>query len=83
MKHTGSRGVNYLGFFAVPSRAIESAKDNGPGRQKALRPRRVEAMRTVMDTVPMRAADIVIGEGERDEALSFYRRGTRRRKLSG
>ncbi len=51
--------------------AIESAKTMGQGDRKHSDHVAVEAMREVMDTVPMRGK-IVIGEGERDEAPMLY-----------
>ncbi len=51
--------------------AIESAKTMGQGDRKHSDHVAVEAMREVMDTVPMRGR-IVIGEGERDEAPMLY-----------
>ncbi len=51
--------------------AIESAKTMGQGDRKHSDHVAVEAMRKVMDTVPMRGR-IVIGEGERDEAPMLY-----------
>jgi len=51
--------------------AIESAKTMGQGDRKHSDHVAVEAMRQVMDTVPMRGR-IVIGEGERDEAPMLY-----------
>ena len=51
--------------------AIESAKTMGQGDRKHSDHVAVEAMREVMDTVPMKGR-IVIGEGERDEAPMLY-----------
>src|ERR671939_1154407 len=51
--------------------AIESAKTMGQGDRKYSDHVAVEAMREVMDTVPMRGR-VVIGEGERDEAPMLY-----------
>src|SRR3954465_14678198 len=51
--------------------AIESAKTMGQGDRKNSDHVAVEAMREVMDTVPMRGR-VVIGEGERDEAPMLY-----------
>jgi fructose-1,6-bisphosphatase class II len=51
--------------------AIESARTMGQGDRKHSDHVAVEAMREVMDTVPMRGR-IVIGEGERDEAPMLY-----------
>ena len=55
----------------VEEAAIESAKTMGQGDAKASDKVAVEAMRRVMDTVPM-FGTIVIGEGERDEAPMLY-----------
>lgn len=55
----------------VEEAAIESAKTMGQGNAKASDAVAVEAMRRVMDTVPM-FGTIVIGEGERDEAPMLY-----------
>ena len=51
--------------------AIEAARTMGQGARKHSDHVAVEAMRQVMDTVPMRGR-IVIGEGERDEAPMLY-----------
>jgi fructose-1,6-bisphosphatase class II len=51
--------------------AIESAKTMGQGDRKHSDHVAVEAMREVMDSVPMHGR-IVIGEGERDEAPMLY-----------
>jgi fructose-1,6-bisphosphatase class II len=51
--------------------AIESAKTMGQGDRKHSDHVAVEAMREVMDIVPMKGR-IVIGEGERDEAPMLY-----------
>ena len=51
--------------------AISSARTMGQGDRKYSDHVAVEAMREVMDTVPMRGR-IVIGEGERDEAPMLY-----------
>ncbi len=51
--------------------AIESARTMGQGDRKHSDHVAVEAMRQVMDSVPMRGR-IVIGEGERDEAPMLY-----------
>ena len=51
--------------------AIESARTMGQGDRKHSDHVAVEAMRKVMDSVPMRGR-IVIGEGERDEAPMLY-----------
>src|SRR5438270_2975648 len=55
----------------VEEAAIESAKTMGQGDAKTSDKVAVEAMRRVMDTVPM-FGTIVIGEGERDEAPMLY-----------
>jgi fructose-1,6-bisphosphatase class II len=55
----------------VEAAAIEAAKTMGQGDRKHSDHVAVEAMREVMDTVPMRGR-IVIGEGERDEAPMLY-----------
>ena len=55
----------------VEEAAIESAKTMGQGNAEKADGMAVEAMRRVMDTVPM-AGTIVIGEGERDEAPMLY-----------
>jgi len=61
-----------LDFLRVTeAAAIESAKTMGQGDRKHSDHVAVEAMRTVMDSVPMRGR-IVIGEGERDEAPMLY-----------
>src|SRR5262244_1329101 len=61
-----------LDFLRVTeAAAIESAKTMGQGDRKFSDHVAVEAMREVMDTVPMRGR-IVIGEGERDEAPMLY-----------
>ncbi len=61
-----------LDFLRVTeAAAIESAKTMGQGDRKHSDHVAVEAMRRVMDTVPMRGR-IVIGEGERDEAPMLY-----------
>src|SRR3954467_2592449 len=61
-----------LDFLRVTeAAAIESAKTMGQGDRKHSDHVAVEAMREVMDTVPMRGR-IVIGEGERDEAPMLY-----------
>src|SRR5215203_4736081 len=61
-----------LDFLRVTeAAAIESAKTMGQGDRKYSDHVAVEAMREVMDTVPMRGR-IVIGEGERDEAPMLY-----------
>lgn len=61
-----------LDFLRVAeAAAIESARTMGQGDRKHSDHVAVEAMREVMDTVPMRGK-IVIGEGERDEAPMLY-----------
>ncbi len=61
-----------LDFLRVAeAAAIESARTMGQGDRKHSDHVAVEAMRQVMDTVPIRGR-IVIGEGERDEAPMLY-----------
>ncbi len=61
-----------LDFLRVAeAAAIESARTMGQGDREHSDHVAVEAMRRVMDTVPMRGR-IVIGEGERDEAPMLY-----------
>ena len=55
----------------VEEAAIACARTMGQGDRKLADQVAVEAMRRVMDTVPMRGT-IVIGEGERDEAPMLY-----------
>lgn len=55
----------------VEKAAIASARTMGQGDRKLADQVATEAMRTTMDTVPMRGT-IVIGEGERDEAPMLY-----------
>jgi fructose-1,6-bisphosphatase II len=55
----------------VEEAAIASAHTMGQGDRKHADHVAVEAMRRIMDTVPMRGT-IVIGEGERDEAPMLY-----------
>src|SRR5689334_6063030 len=62
-------GLDFL--RVVEAAAIASAQTMGQGDRKYSDQVAVEAMRTVMDTVPMRG-EIVIGEGERDEAPMLY-----------
>jgi fructose-1,6-bisphosphatase class II len=62
-------GLDFLRI--VESAAVESAKTMGKGDRKYSDHVAVEAMRQIMDTVPMRG-EIVIGEGERDEAPMLY-----------
>jgi fructose-1,6-bisphosphatase/sedoheptulose 1,7-bisphosphatase-like protein len=68
MKNLKAERELSLDFLRVTeAAAIESAKTMGQGDRKYSDHVAVEAMREVMDTVPMRGR-IVIGEGERDEA---------------
>jgi fructose-1,6-bisphosphatase class II len=61
-----------LDFLSVcEAAAIAAARTMGQGDRKYSDHVAVEAMREVMDTVPMRGR-IVIGEGERDEAPMLY-----------
>ena len=61
-----------LDFLRVcEAAAIAAARTMGHGDRKYSDHVAVEAMREVMDTVPMRGR-IVIGEGERDEAPMLY-----------
>ena len=62
-------GLEFL--RVVEAAAIASAQTMGRGERKYSDYVAVEAMRQVMDTVPMRG-EIVIGEGERDEAPMLY-----------
>ncbi len=62
-------GLDFL--RVVESAAIASARTMGLGERKHSDHVAVEAMRKIMDTVPMRG-QIVIGEGERDEAPMLY-----------
>jgi fructose-1,6-bisphosphatase II / sedoheptulose-1,7-bisphosphatase len=55
----------------VEEAAIESARTMGRGDRHLADQAAVQAMRRVLDTVPM-AATVVIGEGERDEAPMLY-----------
>ncbi|MGD0932431.1 MAG: class II fructose-bisphosphatase [Candidatus Korobacteraceae bacterium] len=55
----------------VEESAIASAKTMGQGDRKHADEAATEAMRSVMDSVPMDGT-IVIGEGERDEAPMLY-----------
>ncbi len=55
----------------VEEAAIASAKTMGQGDRKHADQVATEAMRSVMDSVPMNGT-IVIGEGERDEAPMLY-----------
>ena len=66
--------IQELGFDflrVVEAAAIASAHTMGQGERKFSDHVAVEAMRQIMDTVPMRG-EIVIGEGERDEAPMLY-----------
>src|SRR5207245_3141241 len=61
-----------LDFLRVcEAAAIASAQTMGQGDRKYSDHVAVEAMREIMDTVPMRG-EIVIGEGERDAAPMLY-----------
>ena len=72
MKNTKAERDLSLDFLRVcEAAAIDSAQTMGQGDRKHSDHVAVEAMRTVMDTVPMRGR-IVIGEGERDEAPMLY-----------
>src|SRR5216110_1230978 len=72
MKNNKAERELSLDFLRVcEAAAIESAKTMGQGDRKHSDHVAVEAMREVMDTVPMRGR-IVIGEGERDEAPMLY-----------
>ena len=62
-------GLDFL--RVVEGAAIRSAQTMGQGDRKYSDHAAVEAMREIMDTVPMRG-EIVIGEGERDEAPMLY-----------
>ncbi|MEK6299386.1 MAG: class II fructose-bisphosphatase [Acidobacteriota bacterium] len=62
-------GLEFL--RVVEAAAIAAAHTMGKGDRKYSDHVAVEAMRQVMDTVPMRA-EIVIGEGERDDAPMLY-----------
>src|SRR3974390_971418 len=55
----------------VEEAAIASAKTMGQGERKRADQMATEAMRSVMDSVPMDGT-IVIGAGERDEAPMLY-----------
>src|SRR5213080_3724330 len=62
-----------LDFMRVcEAAAIAAARTMGQGDRKYSDHVAVEAMREVMDSVPMRGR-IVLGEGERDEAPMVYR----------
>src|SRR6516162_2605158 len=56
---------------AVEGAAIEAARTMGRGDRHLADQAAVQAMRHVLDTVPM-AGKVVIGEGERDEAPMLY-----------
>jgi len=72
MKQNKAERELALDFLRVTeAAAIESAKTMGQGDRKHSDHVAVEAMRQVMDSVPMRGR-IVIGEGERDEAPMLY-----------
>ncbi len=72
MKNLKSERDLSLDFLRVcEAAAIESARTMGQGDRKLSDEAAVEAMRKVMDSVPMRGR-IVIGEGERDEAPMLY-----------
>src|SRR5215212_7586722 len=62
-------GLDFL--RVVEAAAIACAHTMGQGDRKYSDHVAVEAMRQIMDTVPMRG-EIVIGEGERDEAPMLY-----------
>ncbi|HSB08516.1 MAG TPA: class II fructose-bisphosphatase [Blastocatellia bacterium] len=62
-------GLDFL--RVVEAAGIASAQTMGQGDRKYSDHVAVEAMREVMDSVPMRG-EIVIGEGERDEAPMLY-----------
>src|SRR6266705_5651462 len=62
-------GLDFL--RVVEAAGIASAQTMGQGDRKYSDHVAVEAMREVMDTVTMRG-EIVIGEGERDEAPMLY-----------
>ncbi|MGI8495119.1 MAG: class II fructose-bisphosphatase [Pyrinomonadaceae bacterium] len=71
MKLKAERELAFDFLRVCEAAAIESAKTMGQGDRKHSDHVAVEAMREVMDTVPMRGR-IVIGEGERDEAPMLY-----------
>ncbi len=71
MKLKAERELAFDFLRVCEAAAIESAKTMGQGDRKHSDHVAVEAMREVMDTVPMRG-QIVIGEGERDEAPMLY-----------
>lgn len=70
-KHKAERELSLDFLRVAEAAAIESAKTMGQGDRKHSDHVAVEAMREVMDSVPMRGR-IVIGEGERDEAPMLY-----------
>jgi fructose-1,6-bisphosphatase II len=55
----------------VEESAIAAARTMGTGDRKLSDQAAVEAMRSIMDTIPMNGT-VVIGEGERDEAPMLY-----------
>src|SRR5438309_9613890 len=65
----GDLALEFLGL--VEKAAIASARTMGQGDRPQADQVATEAMRQTMDTVPMRG-NIVIGEGERDEATMLY-----------
>src|SRR5688500_660539 len=67
MKH--ELGLDFL--RVVEAAGIAAAKTMGQGDRKYSDHVAVEAMRQTKDTVPMRG-EIVIGEGERDDAPMLY-----------
>jgi fructose-1,6-bisphosphatase class II len=71
MKLKAERELAFDFLRVCEAAAIESAKTMGQGDRKHSDHVAVEAMRQVMDTVPMRGR-VVIGEGERDEAPMLY-----------
>jgi fructose-1,6-bisphosphatase class II len=71
MKLKAERELAFDFLRVTEAAAIESAKTMGQGDRKHSDHVAVEAMRKVMDTVPMRGR-VVIGEGERDEAPMLY-----------
>jgi fructose-1,6-bisphosphatase class II len=82
--HTEHLSLDFL--RVCEAAAIAAARTMGQGDRKYSDQVAVEAMREVMDTVPMRGR-IVIGEGERDEAPMLYigeeiGRGVRRKDES-
>src|SRR5262245_31694414 len=62
-------GLDFL--RVVEAAAMASARTMGKGDRKYSDHVAVEAMRNIMDSIPMRG-QIVIGEGERDEAPMLY-----------